>query len=456
MKQKIHYIIIKFTPNDNIKSNDDEFGWVDYFAQFLKKSISYQLDTKIEIIYKAETEILTAEDFNHAAIIFYILSPAMVFASNINQDAAELEQAFNFDIPFINAKVKKVFKAPVKIEDLPLSLSTPTYYRFYDNSMMDDEDYETYEGWNNYQENDNYWKVFADVLHDTINILEGKSKAYEKKVFISDQNVEYFEERNIIKRELKAFNAEIYPDEDFSIEANYMEDSEMFFMKKCDLALHFPDEFIKLDQEERNKTFEKLPEIKRMIWFNPIESVKPEKKAKYNELKVQLKPYTNIEAVESTIEELKDILKETVFSKKSEESSDDLNKKIIYIISDSIIDKEINHTLESDKEINQKFDLKIISNVQNVTDYRHLHYQLLKKADYFYLVYFKKNEAWLRAMTAEIRKAPGFRNDKNIMGKFIIASKGLDVEKQKIEGFEIFEADSPAKLIGEIKKLQHN
>ena len=42
--------------------------------------------------------------------------------------------------------------------------------------------------------------------------------------------------------------------------------------------------------------------MKRLIWFSPNEGLKPEKKAKYNELKVQLKPYQNIEAVESTIE----------------------------------------------------------------------------------------------------------------------------------------------------------
>ena len=73
-----------------------EKGWVDYFADFLKTGINYQLKTNVEIIYKSELELITKEDFDQSDLIFYILSPAMVFASNINQDSAELEQALNF------------------------------------------------------------------------------------------------------------------------------------------------------------------------------------------------------------------------------------------------------------------------------------------------------------------------------------------------------------------------
>ncbi|PTB88277.1 hypothetical protein C9994_17900, partial [Marivirga lumbricoides] len=166
-----------------------------------------------------------------------------------------LETSFNFDIPYINFKVKKVFKAPVKIEELPLSLSTPTYYRFYDINNRNEIEYETYEGWNEFQENSKYWMIMADIINDTFRIFEQNKEEFEHKVFISNKSDEYFNERNSIKRELKAFNAQIYPDEDFSIEANYMDDSELFFMKKCDVSLHFPDEFLDLNNEARDKAF---------------------------------------------------------------------------------------------------------------------------------------------------------------------------------------------------------
>jgi len=454
MTKKVHHIIIKFTANDNIKADDQDFGWVDYFAKFLKTALSYRLSNEINISYKSELDLLSKDDFNDSDLIFYILSPAMVFSSNINQDSNELEQAFNFDIPLINSKIKKVFKAPVKIEDLPLSLSTPTYYRFYDNSLINEENYETYEGWNKFQDNENYWKVFADVLLDTLSILENKSIEVLSRVFISDKNKSYYHSRNIVKRELKAFNSEIFPDEDFSIEANYMEDPEEFFMKKCDMAIHFPDEFTGLTSEKRKKAFNKLPELKRLIWFDPIESQKPEKKAHYNELKIQLKPYPNIEAVESTIEEFKEIVKENI-SKAKQETVAEVHsvKEIIYVISDSKISDKSLDMLHNDSLISENYELKLIDNVENVTDYRHLHYELLRKADYFFILFFKNNLPWLNSMSSEIKKAPGFRNQKEIRGKYILYKDNIIFNEEKLSDFQLIKKNEPEQIIEVVKKL---
>jgi hypothetical protein len=454
MKKKQNHIIIKFTQNDNIKSADQELGWVDYFATFLKTGLSYKIDKEVVITYKNELDLITEDDFDKADLIFYILSPAMVFSSNINQDSNELEQAFNFDIPLINTKIKKVFKAPVKIEELPLSLSTPTYYRFYDNSLINEENYETFEGWNQFQDNENYWQVFADVLLDTLAVLDDNEIEIKNRIFISDKNKSYYHSRNRIKRELKAFSSEIFPDEDFSIEANYMEDPEEFFMKKCDMAIHFPDEFIGLTSEKRKKAFDKLPEITRLIWFSPTESQKPEKNAQYNELKVQLKPYPNIEAVESTIEELKEIIKENISKIKQKSTIEQQSsKEIIYIISDSKLNSESLEIIYKDEIISKKFDLKLIDNVENVTDYRLLHYDLLRKADYFFILFFKKNVPWLNSMSAEIKKAPGFRNEKEIFGKYILYNDNTIFNKEKLQDFQLIEKNEPEQIIEIIKKL---
>lgn len=454
MSKKNYHIIIKFTPNDNISGASQEKGWVDYFADFLKAGINYQLKNPLEITFKNELDLITKEDFDQSDLIFYILSPAMVFASNINQDSAELEQAFNFDIPLINSKIKKVFKAPVDIADLPLSLSTPTYYRFYDHGILNEEDYQTFEGWNKFQNNENYWQVFADVLLDTLKILDGQETTIKNTVFISDKNKSYYEARNIIKRELKAYETEVFPDEDFSIEANYMEDPELFYLKKCNLALHFPDEFIDLTNEEKRNAFNKLPSLRRLIWFSPTEGLKPEKKAKYNELKVQLKPYQNIEAVESTIEELKDIIKDNLNKlNQGTEIKEESLKKIIYIISDTRIKNESIKELNQDKSIEDNFDLKIIDFVENVTDYRHLHYELLRNADYFFILYFKNNLPWLNSISSEIRKAPGFRNEKDILGKYIIYGNNTKIAKENLDGFDLIEKEKPDQIKGIIKKL---
>ncbi len=455
MKYKERYIIIvKFTQNDNIPLPDHDKGWVDYFAEILKTSLNYQIKAEIEIKYKTELEIISAEDFDHSDLIIYILSPAFIVSSNINQDASALETAFNFDIPYINHKVKKVFKAPVKIEELPLSLSTPTYYRFYSLTAADEIEYQTYQGWNKYQDNSPFWTIVADILNDTFRIFTQNQTEFDLKIFISNKSEEYFNNRNNIKRELKAFKTQIYPDEDFSIEANYMDDAELFFMKKCDLSLHFPDEFLNLNIEERDAAFNKLVEQKRFIWFDPQQALKPEKTALYNELKVQLKPYKNIEAVESPIEELKTILKEHLFTKKpSDDKETDLSKELIYIVSDTPLTEEIKTIIDQDKVLEEKFLIKILNNVDNVTNFRILHYELLQTADYFVILNFKNNKEWLQSMIAEIRKAPGFKRNKIIKGKFILGQSISLPSRYVEEHFTFIPINQEKEVVNYLKEI---
>ncbi|GAA5028176.1 hypothetical protein GCM10011506_15200 [Marivirga lumbricoides] len=454
MKYKDTYrIIIKFTQNDNIPTSGQDSGWVDYFAKILKTALNYQINSEIQIVYKNETELITAEDFDTSDLVIYILSPAFVFSSNINQDATTLETSFNFDIPYINFKVKKVFKAPVKIEELPLSLSTPTYYRFYDINNRNEIEYETYEGWNEFQENSKYWMIMADIINDTFRIFEQNKEEFEHKVFISNKSDEYFNERNSIKRELKAFNAQIYPDEDFSIEANYMDDSELFFMKKCDVSLHFPDEFLDLNNEARDKAFNKLAEQKRFIWFSPQEALKPEKKAKYNELKVQLKPYKNIEAVESPIEEFKSILKEKLLSNPQNQEESPENLESVYILSDVKLEKELVSQLHEDFDLKDKFHIHLLNNVENVTEYREQHYNLLKNADYFIILHLNENQEWLKSMVAEIRKAPGFNRKKIIKRKYILGHNTSLPNNYVEENFFIIQIKEPKEIVHYLKEI---
>ncbi len=440
-------IIVKFTQNDNIPSSTYDKGWVDFFIDFLKTSLQYQITGDIDVVKKSETDLISAGDFNTSDLILYILSPAFVFSSNINQDAAILETAFNFDIPFINNKVKKVFKAPVKIEDLPLSLSTPTYYRFYDLNEGNSNEYATYEGWNEYQTNSEYWHVFADVVSDALKIFSQDENKSIGKIYISNKSDNYFKYRNTLKRELSAFDVEIFPDEDFSIEANYMEDPEIFFMKKCNLALHFPDEFLDLSSETRSSAFGKLPEKVRYIWFNPLETLIPERKAKYDELKIQLKPYQNIEAIESPIEELKSILKSKLLSPTSAETEDVIQKDVIYVLSDTKIDTKLRDLIQDTEPVTSKYEVKILSNVQNVADYRLMHYELLRKADRFMIFHFKNNSEWLKTMVSEIRKAPGFNREKPIAGKYIVTSTNDIPESYVNQQFKLINIDQPSDII---------
>ena len=56
-------------------------------------------------------------------------------------------------------------------------------------------------------------------------------------------------------------------------------------------------------------------------------------------------------------------------------------------------------------------------------------------------------------MSSEIRKAPGFRNDKDILGKYIIYGNQAKIVKENFEGFNLIEKEKPNQMMGIIKKL---
>lgn len=439
-------IIIKFTENDNIASEEGALGWVDYFEQFLVGSLKYQVAGEINVTRKSETDLISAAEFEQSDLVFYILSPAFIFSSNINQEAELLEKAFDFNIAYLNGKLKKVFKAPIKIEALPLSLSTPTYYSFFERLENSSNEYSTYAGWSKYQQNNDYWNVFADVISDTLRLFSKEKNDTKAKIFISNSSENYLKHRNNIKRELKAFDIEIFPDEEYSLETNYMEDPSIFFIEKSDLALHFPDEFLGLTAEKRSAHFTQLPEKTRFIWFDPTDSLVPEKKAKYDELKVQLKPFLNIEAIETPIEELKTIIKTSLLKPKIKQKETTTQKEILYIISDTVLTDDVKNEIFNDSTLANNFEIKILSSVQNVSEYRNMHYDLLKRADRFVIGYFKNNEEWLKSMVSEIRKAPGFNRKKEIKGKYIITSAESIVSGYKEQQFEFIKQDRPEKI----------
>lgn len=453
-KGSSHTILIKYTQNDNIAATDQDTGWVDMFCNLLKQTLKRELDEPPNFILKPETELITAEEFEKVDIILYILSPAFIFSSNLNQDVTDLEQAFSFDVPLLNKKIKKVLKAPINEEDIPLSISTPNYFYFYQYTDTFEKEYETFEGWNEYADNTAFWNAFSDVISSIKGALTKteEEKGSQEKIFLSNKNKAYAREREIIKRELKAYGYLIYPDDDYSIEASYMEDPELFYMEKCKLAIHFPDEFIPLTSEERNKSFSKNKEQARFIWFNPEKSLNPDVHKSYTELKVSLKAFNQIEVVESPIEEFKDILKDKLWGRESSDKKLEINqngKKQYYVISDN---SNILEDLSGINELKQ-VHIQYITENTTVSEYRNKHYNLLRTADSFVIINSRENEKWLRSITNEVMKAPGLYRTKNIESKHILTQSDKEVAPEIARQFQITVVNNMDSVASEIEKL---
>jgi len=421
-------IVIKYSENDNISFSEKERGWVEVFADLLKISLPKFVKTPVELVLIDESKEITLQEFHKADIIMYILSPAFIFSSNINQEIPDLEKKLDFDISFINKKVKKVVKAPFPTEDLPMSLKVGPNYLFYHYTDENDSGYQSYEGWMDFHDNLPFWQIFSDLMYDIQPILDPAAKQEarnSKKVFLAPTLGGRFKtEREIIKRELKTHGIQILPDEDYSIESGYLNDPEGFYLDRAAMAIHFPDEFVPIEKKENRERLEKHPQLKRFIWFDPEDQADVSRQRGYTDLKINLKGYSNIEAIESPLEELKDIIKERFnlgykANNKRDISLKDMPLRMLYLIAAPGSRDE--RYLELIKKI-ETLGWNVVENIiddSGVSHFRRMHYTYLKNADYF-MVYFENNNInWLESNVKEIVKAPGMSRNKPILGRGI-------------------------------------
>ncbi|MDN4167031.1 hypothetical protein QWY31_16085 [Cytophagales bacterium LB-30] len=444
-------IIIKYTPNDNIAFTGQEEGWVDNFAQLLEAALTKFSISELDIRYKKEIEEIGLEDFTTADAVLYILSPAFIFSSNVTQEISELERLLEFDVATISKKCLKVIKAPIDENDLPMSLKVGNDYRFFHYTDEQHQGYETFEGWNEYKENLPFWQIFTDLIFDIHGLFQGSSKVDSfKKVYLAPEfGSRYKEPRESLKRELKSHGLSILPDEEYAIEAAYLADVQGFYLEKAQLAIHFPEEFMPIEHQENKDKLDKFPKLKRLIWFDP-EKLNDVNKAKgYSDLKINLKSFNNIEAIEAPLEELKDIIKERfgLGFKANARKDNQGNKKfshLVYVIaSGKNLGDDYQVLVNRIKELGWEV-AESIHTSENASEQRRKHYDNLQQADYFILYAVNGALKWIEANAKEVKKAPGMLRKKSILGKFIITDNKESLPSAWEEDFTFLAVDEAA------------
>jgi hypothetical protein len=66
---------------------------------------------------------------------------------------------------------------------------------------------------------------------------------------------------------------------------------------------------------------------------------------------------------------------------------------------------------------------------------------------------FKNNLPWLSSMSAEIKKAPGFRNEKEILGKYILFNDNTIFNREKLKDFQLIPKNKPEELFEVVQNL---
>lgn len=439
VQQKEINIILKFAEIDNKPYSADHEGWVSCLVNLLQQTLEYYFDCPVRVHLRKETEAISEQEFQAFGAVIYVLSPAFLLASNIAADLASIEKAFLFDTEFINGKIHKVLKGPVKKDELPVIISIGTFHYFYQTGSTADSTYETLFDWDNSAIIRNrYWESFSNLLFDLLKSL--KHPKHERFIpqnnqtfFLGSGDIGQLWNRTNLLGELSARGIRILPDHDHSIEVKHLNDPVKFYLKKSDLAIHFPEEFIPLEKKVLEGLAD-LPWLKRYIWFNPDAEKDPAKRKQYDELQQKLKNLDHIEAVSSGLEELKEIIfSERKMEKNGEDREDTSALPGLYLIVPDKIEEAFNTKIQ---HALSRHPVKLLFlNREKVQEKRIQHYRNLKESDYCLICYDGKEPEWLRANINEVKKSSGLNPDKSQKIKLgiLIGTSQIPVELQEYQ-----------------------
>lgn len=445
-------ITIKFAEIDNKAYSLEQDGWVSAFVKLLKQTLGFYFPQPISFNLIKETQLISEQDFNKQDAIIYVLSPAFMLSSNIEADISLIEKASFFDTELINAKIHKVLKGPVKAGELPVTISMGRFYHFYQSGSSTDHLYDTLFEWDNSPHiRSKYWDSLTNLLLDLLRHFgHGKYNRFvppsDQTVFLGDGGLEQLWTRIGLLGELNARGLNILPDHDHSIEVKHLKEPVMFYLRKSNLAIHFPEEFLPLHENSLRQLTE-LPELKQFIWFDPEAEKDLEKKKQYDELKQKLKNLDHVEAISSGMEELKEI----IFSLASNQEKPDKRnstdtKATLYLICSHYFEEEMKRQLIS---LLEGLNIKLLmSGTETGNEKRSRHYQYLKQADFSLICYNGKSPEWVRANINEVRKAAGLHaGTKNKQVRLAIITGTAAVAEEMLEfadTFPLIDAASPS------------
>ena len=435
-------ILIQHSSIDNIAYENDNKGWVDNFVSFLTLILQRSLKREPRILTLSDNDKYGGSLIQDSAIFIMVVSPAFVLSDRFNNGVEGLEQYFNYNLNILRKNTFKVSKAPVSAEDLPFTIAYLQDFPFFEKDGQGA--FEEYLAVSEFQDTMPYWMILNDLafsLTESIEMLElvdsmddfAGTNSKKPAVYLSYTEKELKEYERNIRRELLRHGLRVLPEvnlgaisEDLDSQISQLfEKSEIMIQLLGESKSDFGKQLGALEEKNAEKCH-----IDRIIWFNNDIELQTEDKTLLEDYRRSLKKLDHIESVETTIEDLKAVIKNRVkerFSEEDEKVEENNDISSVYLISS-----------EKDGDTYQKLwqqfnasDMTVYSSEQgeNLVEIRENHYKYLRKSDIFVVHFENGNKEWLFSNLKELKKAPGLHREKEL-NIHILTSDFADLEDE--------------------------
>lgn len=502
-------IFISYAHIDDEPLVESQNGWITEFHRVLAIRLSQLLgrrpviwrDPDLQGNHIFDQQIV--DQFSQVAIMISILTPRYAKSDWCVKEANEFHDVCKTNIGFsINnkARVFKVIKTPLKIEQHPESIRNILGYEFYssDPSTGRLKEFSQQLG---QQTEKLYWDKMDDLANDIAAFLEdlesldvgagngsgnkvGGSQKEALKVYLAESSFETKELRDSIRRELQDGGYQIFPNKQLPfVESSLIENVESF-LSESQLSVHLVGESYGLVPEGTLKSIVEIQnevaaaasnsgKLQRLIWmpegFNP----KEERQISFvNKLNEGNEGIEGADLIQSSLESFKEILSDKLSAieranKKSMLAAEVKNNetkevitnngsRIIYLISD-ILDIDVIKPLEDFLfESGCEVVLPIFEGDESLI--RNDHIENLKMCDAAIIFFGNANEIWLRSKTRDFLKISGYGREKPLNVKAIYLAGTPSISKERfrsqdsevINGMNEFPVDSLKSLLSKL------
>lgn len=481
-------IFISYAHLDNEPLSAGEEGWITRFHATLQALLNMRLghpsriwrDDKLQGNDVFSNEI--TQQFGDTAVLLSILTPRYLNSEWCTREISEFCLAAEQDggVVFDNkARIFKVLKTPIDTEDtLPSVVKEVLGYEFfaYDNEVPLELDAAYGEKYGQA-----YKRKVAQLASDLSKLLKHFESEQDDElqipandkitVYLAECSYDQRESREILAGELQQHGFRILPDRPLPRDETEYIDVVKSMLNDSVFSIHLvgdsygavPDgpsqrSVTELQNELAVSQCVKSPDdFKRIIWLaSGTSSDQPQQQAFIESLHQDAMTQYGADLITTDLESLKESIHTTLQKLKEPEdiSSEKLstvsnNGKLVYLICDQ---NDRKATVPLRKYLRElEIEVAIPAFEGDAAAIRQNHLQLIKQCDAVLLFYGAGDESWKRSFDMELKKLPGYRDDRPLLAQSTYLSEPRTVDKEDlidmeepylIEGFAEFHADS--------------
>jgi hypothetical protein len=361
------------------------------------------------------------------------------------------------------ARIFKVIKTPVRIDQHPEKIQGVLGYEFYNTDPGTGRVKELSQAFGNETER-LYWEKLDDLAHDISSFLESleypaegaKTAAVTSSlsakaagnVFLAESSYDTQDFRDSLKRELQGYGYHILPEKQLPLIATALNENLVSNLGESDLTIHLLGENYGVVPEGAQKSIVEIQNdvaasysaahsIPRFIWIP--EGCEPADERQINfidKLNSGKEGIAGADLVQGSLEDFKSVVIDKLNAMKKEEKKEEQapaeleeGAKIIYLICD-ISDIDEIRPLE-DFLFDNGYEVVIPIFDGDESGIREDHIENLKSCSAAIIFFSNANELWLRSKTRDFMKINGYGRAKPLAFKAIYIAPPESMSKQR-------------------------